>query len=496
MREKKRLLIILLCVCIVLGFAMWLLLRAPEPESGSTSESPAEHEHEIYDNFIENADGALLIDKESSDVKSIVLTNSSGTFTILRDNVTAELYIDEIDRAIPLCSDYIEYVWYYAYCLGYNYRIISTTDAPLLLSDYGLDSPAASFRITYSDNSTTEFSIGDALATTDNVYYITFKGINDTVFITEMTFAAFENESYFIDTDFFSYIDGNTEDVKIGKIRISGTTIPKKITIEPYSSNDRSDQSYGHKHILTSPVRTAVNDVNATALVNELIYLAAESAVCSSPDSAALEEYGLDKPSLVFTFDRNGKEHVLYIGKTDKSTYCYAMLKGLDVIYSIDPVQAEAILSSSLSFYRSGELRLFRINAVESVSVRFNDESYEFSISRTALSDDGEYYEYHVFSDEKELTVDYYRSFLSVISSAYAASWDTKTSSDEPSLTVRVSYFDSFDRKDDVLEFRKSDFNRFVCRINGTDTASVSAIFLTRVMNAARALAADQPIID
>lgn len=496
MREKKRLLIILIGVCVVLGLAMWLLLRTPEAENDPSSDSPAEHEHEIYENFIENADGDLLIDKNSEDVCSIVLTNKNGTFSILRDNVTADLYIKEIDRVIPLSADFIEYVWYYAYCLGYNYKIISTSDAPLVLSDYGLDSPVASFEITYTDGTAARFYLGDALATTDNVYYLTFDGIDNTVFITEMSIAAFEGESYFIDTNFFSYIDGSEEEIKIGKIKISGTAVPKAITIEPYSSDDRSDQSYGHSHIITSPVRTAVNDVNATALVNELIYLAAETAVCSAPDKEILKEYGLDKPSLVFTFMRNGKEQVLSIGKTDKSTYCYAMIKGIDVIYDIDPVQAEAILSSSLSFYRTGELRLFRINAVEEVNVSFGDENYDFTVERSAISDGGDYYEYHLFSEGKELSIDSYRSFLSVISSAYASSWDTKAVSDTPSLKIRVKFFDSFDRKDDVMEFYEADFNRFICRINGTDTASVSAIFLTRVMNASRALASGQPVTD
>ncbi len=494
MREKKKLLVILLCTCIVLCCAVWLLLKVPKTDT-DISDSPAKHEHkhESDGSFIENTDGDLLIDLESSDVKSVTLTNQKGVFTILRDDITANLYIKEIDRAIPLCEDFIEYIWYYAYCLGYNYKIISTSDAPLKLSDYGLDSPSADFVITYTDGSVKKFSLGDLLPTADNIYYLSFEGIDDAVFITEMSLAAFEGESYFIDTNFFLQIDRENDDIDIGVIKISGKSIPKKIVISPYSSDDRSDQSYGHSHIITAPLHTAVNDVNTTALKNELIYLAAESAVCYAPNSDTLAEYGLDDPSLIISFDRNGKEQVLSIGKTDKSTYCYAMLRGLDVIFNIDPVQAEAILSSSLSFYRSGELRLFRINAVENVSVEFGNESYDFNIIRELLSDD-DYYEYHVYSDTREVNIDYYRNFLSVLSSSYAASWNTDSSVSTPSLVIKVKYFDSYKRSDDILKFYESDFNRFVCNINGTDTASVSALFLTRVMNASRTLASDQPV--
>lgn len=494
MREKKKMLIALLCAAIALGFSCWFLLKPQDTDYDELfSDSAAEHEHEVDEGFIENADGELLIDKTSDEIQSIILKNTHGTYTIKRDNTTAILYIEEIDRDIPLCDDFLEYVWYYGYCLGYNYKIVSTTDAPVVLSDYGLDSPQASFSVKYADGSEVYFEAGNSLASSDDIYYVNFKGYENTVFITEINLAAFQNESYFIDTDFFG-ISEEDEDIEIGTISITGSSIPDKIVIEPYSSDDRSDQSYGHSHILTSPVRTAVNDVNTTALVNELIYLAAETALCSNPSKEKITEYGLDKPSLILTFERNGKKQVLSIGKTDKSTYCYAMLKGLDVIYNIDPVQAEAILSSSLPFYRSAELRKFSVNAVESVTVSFDDESYTFDVTRTALTDDEDYYEYSVNFGENKISNDNYRSFLSVISGAYAINWDTKTVSDKASLTVKVKYFDSFNRNDDVLKFYEADFNRFVCSINGKKTANVSAIFLTKVMDASRKLAENKEI--
>ncbi len=492
MRDKKRTLVILLCVCAVLGIGAVFLLRPADTYNGS-EDSAAEHEHYDDEGFIENTDGSLLIDRESTDVSSVVLTNQSGRFTIKRDSVTASLYIEEIDRNIPICEDFLEYVWYYAYCLGYNYMIVSTADAPVFPADYGLDTPSADFRVTYSDGTASHFYFGDELASSEDVYYAAFDGYDSTVFITEMSLAAFQGEGYFIDTDFFD-IAGDDEDVVIGKIEITGSAILQKIVIEPYSSDDRSDQSYGHSHIITAPVKAAVNDVNTTALVNELIYLAADSAVCSNPDKKQIAECGLDNPSLIFKFERSGKQQVLYIGNTDNSTYCYAMLKGLDVIYIIDPAQAEAILSSSLSFYRSGELRIYRVNAVESVTVSFGDERYVFDVIRNEMAGDSEYYEYHVYNGETKLSNDIYRDFLSVLSSAYAVSWDTAATSKESALTVTVKYFDNFNRKTDVLKFYPADFNRYVIDINGTKTACVSAIHLEKVMDASRKLAANEKI--
>lgn len=495
MTEKKRTLLIIIAAVVLLGIAMFFLLKDDEKEI-DISDSPAVHEHETNENFIENVDGELLIDKESSDVKSVVLTNSHGKITILRDESTASLYIKELDRNIPLSEDFLEYVWYYAYCLGYNYKIISSSDMPVSMSDFGLDEPSASFSVKYTDDTVAEFDIGDSLVSSENVYYVNFHGFENTVFITEMSIAAFQSENYFIDPDFFYAIDQDAE-VEIGKIEITGSRIPKKITIKPYSSEDRSDQSYGHSHILSSPVKGAVNDVNATALVNELTYLAADSVVCTNPDKKQLKEYGLNDPSLIISFERNGKKQVLSIGNTDNSTYCYAMLKGIDVIYNIDPLQVEAILSSSLSFYRSTELRLFRINAVESVTVSFEDESYTFDATRTPLSEGSdEYYEYHVFYNDKEMSIDNYRDFLAVISGANAVNWETSAVSDESALTIRVNYFDSFERDDDVLRFYEGEYTRYVCSINGTKTANVPAVFLSRVMNASRNLAADKPIAD
>lgn len=495
MRTKKRTLVIFLCVCAVLGVGAVFLLRPADTDNGS-SDSAAIHEHYDDEGFVENTTGELLIDKASADVSTVVLTNEHGKFTIKRDSVTASLYIEEIDRNIPICDDYLEYVWYYAYCLGYNYMIISTSDIPISPADYGLDKPSADFLVTYADGTTAHFFLGDELASSEDVYYAAFDGYDNTVFITEMSIAAFQNEGYFIDTDFFA-LASDDEDVEIGKIEITGSSIPQKIIIEPYSSDDRSDQSYGHSHIITSPVKSAVNDVNATALVNELIYLAADTAVCSNPDKELIAEYGLDNPTLIFKFERSGKQQVLYIGNTDSSTYCYAMLKGLNVIYNIDPTQAEAILSSSLSFYRSGELRVYRVNAVERVTVSFGNELYVFDVTRNPLSEDSEnneYYEYHIYCGENKLSNDIYRDFLSVLSSAYAVSWDTATTSDKSSLTVSVKYFDSFEREDDVLEFFPADLNRYVVSVNGTKTACVSAIHLEKVMDASRKLAANEEI--
>lgn len=481
MKKKLTLLLVLAGICILAAVALILLLRPADTDIDELYDNEEiAHDHEHFDNYIENEDDEMLLDASPDTVKQVTLTNDGGVFTIRRDKKTADLYIDEIDRSIPICSDYLEYVWCYAHSLGYNGKIISTSDMPLHYSDFGLDKPSASLDVILTDGNQFSYDIGSELTGDQDVYYFKF---GDTVYISEFSLALFQGEGYFIDTDFFGLQnEENDKDVSIGKMTISGGS-EKKLVLEPFSTDDRSDRSYSSDYIITSPIKTAIDNENVTALVNELTYLSADSALCSSPDKVEKEKYGLDKPSKVIRFERNGTDETVYLGNVIDGN-CYIMIGGIDVIYTLEQGNYESMLAASLSSLRSSVVCAYTIDGVDRIEVSFGGNDYLFTAQRKPLDEKSSYYEYHAFTgkDSKELDIAYYKRYLSLLSSAGVSGWDTKVDTDSaPELTINVSYFDEFGRKDEKLAFYSTGQSNYLCCVNGKPYAQVSHIWINQI---------------
>ena len=492
MKKKMLLLLSLLGVCAAAGIALIFLLKPADTDYSDLYDSEDIHdEHFEGDNFIENTSEEYLISKDADSIDHMVLTNKNGTFTILRNEKAGTLTIKEMKNNVPVCDSYLEYVWYYGEHLGYSYKIIDTDDYPLSFSDYSLDAPQAAAEVFYTDGSTARFEIGAELPSEEDVYYFRF-GDEQCIYITEFNLAMFQGESYFIDTDVFS-INSDDSDTVIGKMVITGSEIPEKITIEPYNTQDRSDQSYGASYIMSSPVKAAIDKENVTALVNELTYFQPYLAVCSTPDKATLKSYGLDKPKKIIRFFRNGTEETISIGNT-VGELCYLTVDGIDAIYSMETVNAESLLGVCVDYCRSATIRAYTIDALKGVTVTFNDTDYVFTATRTPLDEEETYYEYHAFNEKGELNINSYKNFLSVLSDNSAISWETDAAAKEPALTIKAEYFDGFGRKPETISFFNAGSNRFLCTIDGKPQGKVSHVWLARLMKATLSLSRNESV--
>lgn len=492
MKKKMLLLLSLLGVCAAAGIALIFLLKPPDTDYSELYDNEEIHdEHADTENFVENTAEEYLIAADADSIDHMVLKNKLGTFTILRNEKTGTLTIKEMKNNVPVCDSYLEYVWYYGASLGYSYKIIDTEEYPLSFSDYSLDDPQAQVEVFYSDGSKNSFEIGAEIPSEEDVYYFRF-GNDDCVYITEFNLAMFQGESYFIDTDVFS-INSDDSDTVIGKMEITGSEIPKKIVIEPYSSDDRSDQSYGASYIMTSPERAAVDKENVTALTNELIYFQPYLAVCSAPDRETLKSYGLDKPKKTIRFFRNGSEETISIGNT-VGELCYLTVGGIDAIYSMETVNAESLLGMSADYCRSATIRAYTIDALKSITVSFNDTDYNFTATRTALDDEESYYEYHAYYPKGELNISSYKKFLAVLSDNSAINRETDALTDKAALTVKVEYFDGFGRKPETLKFFDAGSNRYLCTVNGKPQGKVSHVWLARLIKATLSLSRNEDV--
>lgn len=487
MSSKLRSLLVLLGICIVLGTALLLITR---PWT-SPSDELLTHTHD-HDEDAELL-GGTLIKREADDVESMVLENEHGRFTIKRNSSTQLLEIEELSNSVPQYDSFLEYIWYYGYDLSYNYEISQEYGA-VSASDYGLDKPTARVTVKFFDGTSECFTCGGEVPGDDeDVHYMTF-GDRKSVYAADMHPAIFQGGTYFVNTDFFGN-ERNDEEVKIGKITITGSEIKKDIVIEPSVTKDRSAQSFGSEYIITAPVKDCVDNENMTSLVNELTYLTADDVVCVSPGKEQKEKYGLRKPRAKITFDRSGVEWNINCGSVGDSVF-YFTVDGIDAIYSVSTDEAPILSELSLSALRRAELRVYSIDAVESLELKADGETYSFSCVRSSLTEDelSGYYAYHAFCGERELTLSYYKNFLAVLSGATANSRSTEKSASKPEVVITVSYFDSFGRENDVIELYEAPSRRYQYCLNGSMRGQVTSSWVKALKKAAKSLAAGEVV--
>lgn len=487
MRSKRKTLFILLAVCLSLVLCVVLLLTldsCAEDDAGSISSSDHVHSDEE-----EDAAG-MLVNVDVEELEQLVLTNEHGTFTFRHNAKTELIEIAEL-ADLPVVDSYIEYAWYAACYVSYSYTIEAAAEQPLELSQFGLEQPQVTMDVAFTDGTSNEIYIGNAVPTLDGYYYLTQKD-DSNVYVGEVDVSVFEGASYFLDTDIFAQIDDSTE-IEIGKITITGSEIDKKIVLEPYSTDDVTDQSYGDDYIITSPVRAATNDSNVTSLVTELAYLTAQEVTCDHPTKTELKKYGLDNPRVRVRFERNGTEYFVNCGTVDENSF-YITIDGIDAIYNIEPTSAPILSAPTLDTLRTGDIRVYTIEGVEAITVQTAQDTYRFKCNRTIRSeaDNDVLYEYHAYCGETELNLTWYRNFLSVLSGASAVNRDTDGGS-SAAVRVTVEYFDGV-RADDVLEYCADDSRRYVVYLNGKPQGKVTAVWLRRMLSAAQALAAGESV--
>ncbi len=494
MTRNLRTIIIMAVGIVLLAAALFALTCDGCADDGllSPSDAPAvsdSHSHTVSElsgmHLHKNETGELLV--EGGELESLRLISDKGDYFIHRGE-DGKLTIDSLSGLL-LETDFIELTWYNAHSFGYSYSMYSEDGSPVKLADYGLDPVRLTVECRYADGSFCRLFVGNQVTGSPSIYYFMLEGRNE-VFLNEFDASFFEGDSYWLDEDIFGD-DG--DEVTIGAIRLTGGAFPQETVLQPHQSGDKSDPYYGCKYVFTQPIACRADDYLITLLTDELTELVADETVLAFPDEAQLAQYGLDRPDAIVTHLRNGAAHTLRVSKHDASTL-YVIADGVDCIFMLSADSFPMLASLTPDLLRAPEIHVRYFDSVESIRITAGSEDYLFRMERTPLETDNTLYEYRAFCGETQLTLNYYKNLLEIFNSATAVSYDGRNESDSPAVTVTVSYFDEFERDEDVIRYYPAGTRRYTVELDGQTGIVVSQMWLDKLVSSARLLSENQAV--
>lgn len=489
MNKKRRNLVLLLAVTLVLGGLLWWVMRLDGANAGEEDEA---HTHAVSESDHDH-DTGILIGESADDLKKVVFRNEYGKYTAYLDTDKGEVAFRELD-GLPVNNAFMEYVWYGVPGLTYS-DIVTTTDAEgYSAKAFGLDKPSLTVTATFAGGKTYTFTAGAQVpgSENDDVYYTLLKG-DKHVYACPIDVPFFMGDSYFLNDDIFYEYDKGIEssDIKIGDITLSGNAFDGKFVMKVNRESDMSSPDYGYDYVVTSPIHWPVRNASASQLVYDLTYLMADDVVKLHPSKKDLASYGLDHPSLTVECKRNGKTCTLYASKYDKETL-YVMLKGGQIVYLLKPASLSILHELSPEHLYSLNAIPLQLEPIRSIRIVSDQGTTRLDVTRkeneNAMGESDVIYTYTAQANGKDIKYSVYTNFVKQLQGSVIQQWDVKQPKGQPSVTIKVAYFDNFGRKADTIKCYKYNDREYAVVCGDRPVHTVSVTWVNRLLQSAAQL--------
>ncbi|HCW79488.1 MAG TPA: hypothetical protein DG942_00090 [Ruminococcaceae bacterium] len=430
-----------------------------------------------------------LISKSSADVASMKVTNKKGSYTLIPVPSGKIGASSTAPSALPSSSG--SSVTYTVEELsgcpvdtgetgsavknGFSLSATKNIGAVSSLEDYGLQDPLATVQVTFHDGSTFSYKIGNATATDSSAHYMC--GISsNSVYIVSIDQGLLEGADYFISKEIVSSSNASSSDFT--KIALSGSNFPTPLTLQKDKSGTLA---------ITAPDAYKADATSLNSLMTTLSSITAESVVKVKPDAAALKQYGLSSPTTVAEYTIGNKSYKLIVGVKSGSNY-YAMIGGVDVVYSVTAENLSGLVSQSMFSLRSKLVFQPDIETVKDLSIVSGNTSYTVNLARkensSSSTQGGKSYTYKVTGNGGK-ALDYSSNYTNLYQKLtglmiYDAS-STKPSG-SPAVTVKYGYFDKAGT--DTVEFYLTS-GHYTAVLNGKVLGLCSKSDLDAIMQSA-----------
>ena len=465
--------IITLGAALVLGGVLAVLLLIPK--SGADDSSSDSHSHYSQLDFSDDEEQYYPITAgSSSDLFSIVAKNENGSYTITRSETGSESgagYRHIVDGLgeVPQDDSQVSYfVDNMATLLGE--RLVE--EHPTDLAKYGLDNPAATVELDFTEGEDIVLSFGIRNPAADNLIYCL---ANDYVFLVDyyMVAGAFDDARVFAELVLTS-TDGIADNIVIER-----ADFDEPVKIRYLSEYDNPPEGLvvenDCKYTFTSPVTLGVDTVKGKRLYEKLSGLEMNACEFTEKTEDNLKSCGLDNPAVTISFSMEGEEYLLTLGSElpDASGY-YAVFSGAEGIFSIDKCSA-VWASFSLGDVVSRTPVSPYVYACESIEIAttegkfiFTNESNKFLYQGQAVNDDA------------------FKRFFNDLVNTPCDEFYTEQTESAAEFTVRYTYLDKYaelyGREYDEISYLGCDGRKFVLNLNGKTIFKVNAVYVQRLV--------------
>lgn len=417
-----------------------------------------------------------LMSVSTGDISKIEIKNGLGEYTISAAEETsdssgddsADWVLEGVDERIPLDEDLI-YDAVDALAVIDAKRELGSAAG---LSDYGLDNPEITARVTMKSGEEYTVSIGAKTAVGSGRYlYVT--GL-DSVYLADSEYGDILEEpvTYFadlvlvkaIDEDSYAEYFSSGELIGFDKIELSGSMYPQGMELA-YLPDDAL-----LAYQVLSPVKDYGNEVTMTNILSPFSSsLYAADTYAFSPDAATLSETGFDAPLSSVKYTLGDIDLTVTLGKSDGDGNYYVMVNDIPAIYKIAETSADFALYTPDEIY----FRSIFVEALDDISsLRFEADGmdYKFDIENkttTTVNEDGETEtkdETIVRLDGREISSSDFKNFyqrLLMMQSVESMPSDVPDAA--PECRITFEHVDS-SVDDTVIEFTKYSSRRYIAQ--------------------------------
>ena len=337
---------------------------------------------------------------------------------------------------------------------------------------YGLKEPIS--KVTWTKGDTVHYiEIGD-VASSGN-YYMRVDGQSTVYTLSSTTATMFLSPRIdFYSTDVYDF-DESSDAAYINYMTLERKG---KETIE-FKLQDLTDESVDSAYVLTAPIDHNMSidkSSNFTTLLGDLVSLTVFDDDLSAKN---LAKYGLDDPSITFSFVNVAEKHVLHFGNTSDKGYVYMYKEGNPFIYIVD-ADTINVLTYELTDYCESMSYLRSYDTVDSLTITGGGKTYDIDITGDAENDDLKAYinnKYVEYANFAEL-------YAHIISIEFKDTGE-KQADDELLVTITVNCKDG--TKDVLKYYKQSELNSFY-ELNGSGRLIVSTAKVEQILEFAQKL--------
>lgn len=434
MTRGKKLISMLLVLVLLIGGVCVVKLVTPEEED--STETTGEVVTEL-----------VSVDPEM--VTSVSWTYQEESLTFSYDG---ESWTYAEDDKFPLNENYLNTMMNSISSIS----VSKTIEAPEDLSQYGLEEPVCTVSVTTDETLT--FQFGDTASLADAQYFTCGDG---NVYLVDTSIAScFYYGLYdLIETETVPEmanitqvsVEGNGQQLQIVNLEGEGLAYSDTYVWFLYSNDD-------YQTLDTELTDSLISTVTGVYWSSCADYYA---------DDAELESYGLTDPAVVASIQYNNgsSEFALELGN-ESGDYCYARIKGSNMVYKISKTVRDTLLYTTYNDLIPDEILLIDWAEVTYTDVTLDGETYHIETSVTeATDDDGNTVtETTYLLDGKEVTAAKYQDVLDTMASTgYSGSVTTE---ETPMISFTFGR-DTEQYPEVVLEFIRYNSSDCLVRLNG-----------------------------
>ena len=442
-------------VLLVLGGALTALLLLPNGEGGGEDTSSSSTASQI-----------ALIEKQTTDVKSVHIKNTQDEYTIEKN--AEDTWIIAGIEDLPRENNVYSYVVSTVAKLSAK-QLVEENPTQQQMKDYGLAEPLSVVTVTFTDGTEKVIEVG-ALEPNQTGPYMKLAGEN-TVYLGsgDAKKYFFYTKNNYISTSVIEELDSE-EEITYQKIVIDGNKVEQPITI--VKNEDTSEEPGVTEYIITQPIQAYIDTSYTQKLFNCFSGVYALEATVLHPTPQQLAEYGLDNPSARLKLTSNKLNYTLELGNSD-GDYMYLRKEGVDVIYK---VSSASLLWKDITLYDVHTKMLFtpHIDNVRTITVSSGESKNVFTLEGTGDAT-------KVSGDGKELDVANFRKYYQFIIECKAEEKADPISSQTPLATITFTFKDE-SKQPLVVTFYPSSSRKAVISIGGDYSFQTRSAFVDKLL--------------